>query len=75
MNNNVSKQPIETSKQSTEEEIAEVRKLVDAGLRSVSNSSLEEYEKISGPLTNIEILVYAKIGAKILGYPITDMSK
>lgn len=47
----------------TQEEIQELRALVDAGIRSVSNTNLEELEKISGPLKPSEIYFYAAIGA------------
>jgi hypothetical protein len=47
----------------TVEEIDELRALVDAGIRSVSNTNLEELERLSGPLKPSEILFYATIGA------------
>lgn len=48
----------------TPEEIEELRALVDAGIRSISNTTLEEMELCSGPLKQSEILVYAMIGAR-----------
>lgn len=48
----------------TPAEIAELRAYVDAGIRSVSNMSLEEMEQRSGPLKQSEILAYAMIGAR-----------
>jgi len=50
----------------TPEEIAELRAYVDAGIRSTSNTTLEEMERRSGPLKQSEILVYAMIGARKL---------
>lgn len=47
----------------TQEEIKELRALVDAGIRSVSTTNLEELERLSGPLKPSEIYFYAVIGA------------
>ena len=46
------------------EEIAELRSMVDAGIRSVSNTNLEEMERVSGHLTHSEILFFATIGSR-----------
>lgn len=50
----------------TPEEIAELRAYVDAGIRSLTNTTLEEMERLSGPLKQSEILVYAMIGARVM---------
>jgi hypothetical protein len=57
----------ENARTSTAEEIATVRRLVDAGIRNVTNTTLEELEAISGPLSKEEILVFAAIGARLEG--------
>lgn len=51
------------NKSLTADEVAELRRLVDAGLRKVSNISLEELERISGPLKASEIAMFAAIGS------------
>ncbi len=48
------------------EEIAELRAYVDAGIRSMSNTTLDEMERRSGPLKQSEILIYAMIGARVM---------
>ena len=50
----------------TPEEIEELRAYVDAGIRSMSDTTLEEMERCSGPLKQSEILVYAMIGARVM---------
>ena len=52
-----------TGQKLTPEEIEELRAYVDAGIRSVSNTNLEEMERLSGPLKPSEILFFATIGA------------
>jgi hypothetical protein len=47
----------------TAEEMDELRSFADAGIRSVSKMSLEEFEKLGGPLSETMILVFAAIGA------------
>lgn len=48
----------------TPAEIEELRTYVDAGIRSMSNTTLEDMERTSGPLKQTEILIYAMIGAR-----------